>query len=94
MSKHQYRLTLEYLSDAQGNVPDTPPVQFVFANHDNLFAIMERLSERDDFTPETAREFGLGLKLFSEVMLTDRDNPLFAELRPQFVEFMKKLKKK
>lgn len=93
MKKHQYRLTLEYLADADGNAVDVQPMQFEFSNHDNLFTIVEYLSGREDFTPEMAREFGVGLKLFGEAMIENRNNPLFSELLPQFGAFMKKLKK-
>ncbi|MNL53855.1 hypothetical protein D3C87_1771360 [compost metagenome] len=41
---------------------------------------------------ETATEFALGLKLFTEVMLKNKENPLFEDLRPAILEFMKKLK--
>lgn len=34
----------------------------------------------------------LGLKLFSEVMLKNRKDPLFEEITPAFGAFMKKLK--
>ncbi|MEN8764598.1 DUF3861 family protein, partial [Wenyingzhuangia sp.] len=37
-------------------------------------------------------EFAIGLKLFSEVMLKNKDNPLFEEFRPAFSALMKKIK--
>jgi hypothetical protein len=39
-------------------------------------------------------EFTIGLKLFAEVLLRHRREPLFAELFPHFNVFMKKLKKR
>jgi hypothetical protein len=36
----------------------------------------------------------LGLKLFSEVIIRNRHNPLFEDFAPSFKEFMKKLKEK
>lgn len=40
----------------------------------------------------TAQELALGLKLFTEVMLKNKQHPLFEDLRPAIMEFMKKLK--
>ena len=34
---------------------------------------------RGDFDPDTATSFAVGLKLFSEVLLENRDHPLFAD---------------
>lgn len=86
-------MSLEYLADGEGNPVNVPAMQFDFENHDNLFAIIERLEKREDFSPEMARQFGVGLKLFSEVMIENRSNPLFSDLLPQFGAFMQKLKK-
>ena len=41
---------------------------------------------------EESTEFALGLKLFTEVMLRNKKHPLFEDLRPHIVDFMKKLK--
>jgi len=43
-------------------------------------------------TDEQTKNFIVGLKLFSEVMLAERKHPLFSEFGPQFKLFMKKLK--
>ncbi|MGL4410083.1 MAG: DUF3861 family protein [Zoogloea sp.] len=42
---------------------------------------------------ESATAFAVGLKLFGEVMLENRQHPLFADFLPQFGQFMKQLKK-
>lgn len=94
MKKHRYRVTLEHLSDTQGSPSSHEPLQFTVSNHDDIFAIVERLRSRCDFTEETAEAFGVGLKLFSEVMIDNRTNPLFASFLPHFAQFMKNLKKK
>jgi hypothetical protein len=41
---------------------------------------------------EQSTEFALGLKLFSEVMLKNRQHPIFEDLLPAFKVFMEKLK--
>lgn len=43
-------------------------------------------------TDNQAVEFAIGLKMFSEVMLKNRNHELFTDFRPAFGEFMKKLK--
>ncbi|HEY8606192.1 MAG TPA: DUF3861 domain-containing protein [Noviherbaspirillum sp.] len=93
MKQHRYQVTLHHLADPDGNPADRPPLQFEVGNHDDIFAIVERMRQRTDFTPEAATALGVGLKLFSEVMLENRDHPLFASFRPHFAEFMKELKK-
>lgn len=94
MKQHRYRVTVEHLADAGGN-PSTyeRPLTFDVGNHDDIFAIVERLRQRDDFSADTAAAFGVGLKLFGEVMLENKDNPLFSAFREPFSAFMKELKK-
>lgn len=93
MKQHRYRVTLEHLADAQGAPSTHPPLQFEVGNHDDIIAIVERLRGRGDFTEDAATAFGVGLKLFSEVMLEDKGNPLFSSFRPHLAQFMKELKK-
>ncbi len=92
MKKHRYRVTLEHITDAQGTSSTHAPLQFEVGNHDDIVAIIERLRARADFSQESAAAFGLGIKLFSEVMLEDKENPLFSSFRPHFAQFMKELK--
>lgn len=92
---HQYKLTLEYLQNNKGDKMETSPLELVFENHDNIFAIIERLKQRNHFNDiNQSQEFAIGLKLFSEVMLKNRNHPLFEELGPAFGLFMKRLKGK
>jgi len=70
-------------------------ITFEFDNHDNILDLIEQVKARELFeTLEETTEFILGLKLFSEVMLRNREHSLFEEFRPAFGEFMKKLKGK
>ncbi len=93
MKQHRYRVTVEHLQDPGGNPVTRDPLSFEVGNHDDIFAIVERMRGRGDFGPETATAFAVGLKLFSEVMLEHRDHPLFAGFQPHFRQFMKELKK-
>ncbi|MFD2719611.1 DUF3861 domain-containing protein [Hymenobacter monticola] len=90
---HHYRLRLEHLAPAAPDQPTHAPMEIEFDNHDDIFSIIARMEGRQLFAePGQAAEFAIGLKLFSEVMLKNRELPLFAEFRPTFSEFMKKLK--
>lgn len=93
MKQHRYRVTVEHLADAQGNPVDASPLRFEVGNHDDIMAVVAYLRGRGDLPEETATAFGVGLKLFGETLLENRDHPLFAEFFPQFVAFMKHLKK-
>lgn len=94
MKQHQYKLTLKHLIDAQGQPSQySKPLQLEFGNHDDIFSIVERMRSRGDFDENTAAAFAVGLKMFSEVMLEHKDNPLFTEFKPHFMQFMQTLKK-
>ena len=95
MSKraYTYRLRLEQVAGIQPDSPQHEPLELTFENHDDIFAIVERLQGRNLFAePGQSTEFAIGLKLFSEVMLKNRQHPLFEELAPAFSAFMKRLK--
>lgn len=93
MKQHRYRLTLEHLADTKGVLSTPETLQFEVGNHDDIFAIVERLRGRGDFEENAAAALAVGLKLFSEVMLEEKENPLFSSFRPHFMQFMKELKK-
>ena len=93
MKQHQYHVTVQHLKNAKGEASTyTERLEFYAGNHDDIFEIVERLKKADFFDDETTKYFGVGLKLFSEVMLENRDHPLFQEFLPQFGQFMKNLK--
>jgi hypothetical protein len=89
---NHYRVILEHTYSPKDEELQQPVVIEV-DNHDNIFNIIKVLKERDLFSDDIqSAEFAIGLKLFSEVMLRNRENPLFEELQPAFKDFMKKLK--
>lgn len=70
-------------------------IEFEFENHDDLFRIISIMKESENFKSEQeAIQFGIGLKLFSAVMMNNRESELFKDFEPAFIEFMKKLKGK
>lgn len=90
-----YKLTLEELSLAREDDVKNDTLQIEFSNHDNIFKIIEAVKSKNLFQSENESiEFAIGLKMFSEVMLKNRNNELFEKLSPAFGEFMKALKSK
>jgi len=90
---HQYKLTLEYLKDIKGEEMHLAPIELTFGNHDDLFSIIERQKAKNFFGDENqSAEFAIGLKLLGEVMLRNRNHPLFEELLPVWGAFMKRVK--
>ena len=87
-SMYRYRITLESLS------PETEDkeLRFEVENHDDIFAIARRMSGKLDLDENATNAFALGLKLFGETILKNRDNPLFAQIKPSMGEFMRALK--
>jgi hypothetical protein len=53
--------------------------------------IVDRMRARSPFDSDTVASLGIGLKLFSEVALVQRNDPKFAMIR--LGEFVRKLKK-
>lgn len=88
-----YKLKLELVELVRPDNTEYQPIELEFDNHDNIFKIVERMKHKDQFkTAQDSIEFAIGLKLFSEVMLKNRDNPLFEDFKPAFGELMKKIK--
>lgn len=93
MKQHHYRVTVEHLALPDGSAPAAAnPLTFEVGNHDDLMAIVARAQQRGDLPAEEAIAFAVGLKLFSEVMLANRELPLFADFAPHFRDFMHELK--
>jgi hypothetical protein len=92
MSSYLYRVTVEKLSDVNGEAVHGQSLSFYVANHDDILAIVERLQGKLPFESGTVAALGVGLKLFSEVALMHRNRPLFAEIRPALSEFIQRLK--
>jgi hypothetical protein len=92
---HQYKIQLEYLKNNKGEIMEQEPLTFEFQNHDDIFKIIEMSIQRNSFPAQQDNiEFALGLKLFSEVMLRNKDNSLFEDFIPVFQQLMKKIKAK
>lgn len=91
---NKYKLTLEELELKDQTTADKS-INFNFENHDDLFKILEFAKNSNRFeNPNDNIEFFIGLKLFSEVMLRNKSNPLFTDFLPNFMELMKNVKGK
>lgn len=94
MKQHRYRVSVEHLCDAKGEPSSySAPLSFETGNHDDIFGVVERVRRDSGLPQDTATALAVGLKLFGEVLLENRDHPLFEAFAPHFGEFMKHLKK-
>ncbi|MGO4770520.1 DUF3861 domain-containing protein [Flavobacterium sp. W22_SRS_FK3] len=90
---NKYHLTLSLKQYANGENSPAKELGIEFENHDEIFSIIERIKAKNLFDNESeATQFALGLKLFGEIKLKHRKNPLFDEINEVFPIFMKKLK--
>lgn len=92
MNSYRYRVTVEKLSDARGEPVHGQSLSFYTANHDDILAIVNKLQSKLPFDSGTAASLGVGLKLFSEVTLIRRNDPMLVNIRPALVEFIQQLK--
>ena len=86
----QYQITVQPLAGPTGE--QAPPLQFQVTNHDDLSGIVRRVGALGVLPSGEVEEFSIGLKLFTEVLLRHRRDPLFADLWPHMSEFMRRLK--
>ena len=93
MNSYCYRVTVEKLSDAKGDPLHGESLSFYAANHDDILAIVEKLQTKFPLlNAGSVASLGVGLKLFSEVALVQRNYPIFANIRPALSEFIQQLK--
>ncbi|MDE1163429.1 MAG: DUF3861 domain-containing protein [Acidobacteriaceae bacterium] len=92
---YKYRVTLERIVKEGAKLPSGSPedrLQFEADNHDDLFAIIARQRAKGLWSEDEATSLAVGLKLFGEVMLHNRKDPLFEPLSLPFREFIGRLK--
>lgn len=91
---NKYRITLEQVSLLKEDAVPVNPIQLEFENHDDIFRIVDLMRTKNLFGDENQSiEFAIGLRLFSEVLLKNRELPLFRDFMPAFGDFMKQLKR-
>ena len=88
MKDQTYKFTIEQLEETKADV-----LVFEASTRDDLFKIVEKMKTKSDFNEEDAAAFGVGLKLFGEVVMKNKEKELFKQFKPHFVNFMKEFKK-
>lgn len=88
MARHTYRISLERVSDNRGNRVEGEKMEFLAESHDDILALARRIGKTED----RDLAFLVGLKLFGEILLSDRDNPRYKDFLPHFGAFMKAIK--
>lgn len=91
---HLYRITVEHVAAPKEGDSLHAPLRFEALNHDDVLAIADRVRASGHYGDDEAAALAIGLKLFSEVMLKRRDDPLFAALRPALRDFIGGLKER
>src|SRR5438067_1175661 len=94
MSAHQYRITVEYLGGKHAGPELHQPVVFEAGNHDDIIKIIENVQAADLYDVNTSAALVLGMKLFSEVMLEHRKDPLFEPMRSAYREYISAFKQR
>lgn len=94
MSAHQYRITMEYLGGKHAGPELHAPLRFEIGNHDDLFAIMHKVRGAGMFDADTSAALALGMKLFSEVMLQHKQDPMFAPMLAAYLDYIKVFKQR
>jgi hypothetical protein len=84
---HRFRIKVERMDDAASS-----PLVFEVINHDDIFAIVDRVRAGTAFAANDAVALAVGLKLFTGVMLSQRHDPLFASVQPAMRMFIGNLK--
>lgn len=92
---NEYKVIFKQIKDNKGEFIANQAIELSFKNHDDVFKIFEMIEDKNLFNEESqAKQFVLGLKLFGDVMMKNKNMELFSEMQPAFVAFMKKLKSK
>lgn len=86
----KYKITVEEIIDE--NKFSEEKLEFETVSHDNLFEIVQKLKQHPELSNTDVASLGVGLKLFTGVMLKNKELPLFESLMPHFKDFMKGLK--
>lgn len=94
MSAHHYRITLEYLGGKHAGAERHDTLTFDVDNHDDLFAIIDKVRLAHIVDTDTSAALALGMKLFSEVMLQHKKDPMFAPMLAAYLDYIKVFKQR
>lgn len=94
MRAHQYQITVEYLRGRHAGPELHQPVVFEVGNHDDIIDIIKSVQESQMFDRDTSASMVLGMKLFSEVMLKHRKDPLFEPMLAAYHQYVGQFKQR
>ena len=90
---YKYRITVEALGSTRQPTTSTgQSTQFEVENHDDLFKIVEAVRLKEILDSDKSASLAIGLKLFSEVVLEKRLDPIFAPVLAPLHGFIRQLK--
>lgn len=89
---YSYRITVTPMDALEEGAPLRPSFSFEATNHDDILALVERARASTGLPPDDAASMVVGLKLLGEVMLREKNNPLFDPLRGSMRDFIGNLK--
>lgn len=93
MKGHEYHVSVKHLRDAQGQPSThTEAIEFKAISHDDFFVNLAHLRKANLLDEESLKQLVVGMKLFGEVIMHNRDVPLFKEFFSDFVKFVHALK--
>src|SRR3546814_10382455 len=88
------RTPVEPLATLREDGTIRPPLSLEAVNHDDVLGIAERVTAGCRYARDESAALAIGLKLFTEVMLAHRDDPLFDDLQPALRDFIGRLKER
>lgn len=86
---HRFRITIEPVSTEDST---QKALTFDVTNHDDMLEIVSRRPSRFELSEDDTKAMMIGLKLLSEVTLSNRSREPFAQLRPALREFTLQVK--
>lgn len=92
MKSNLYKCTVEQLQDSNGNDVTISPLVFEAHSHEDIFKIAEMMQKKVDLDGADATAFAVGLKLFTSVIMKNKDHERIKQLMPSFKDLMKTLK--
>jgi hypothetical protein len=94
MSAHQFQITVNYLGGKHAGPDLHEPLVFEAGNHDDIIGIIETVQRANLFDRDTSAALVLGMKLFSEVMLKNRKDPLFQPILAAYLDYVGQFKQR
>ena len=91
MKQHHYTITVQHITDKDGNSVNEPPLICDMPTHDNLADILAK-TDTNIVSGNDALRLALGLKLLGELILENKNQAFFNDLAVHFGEIMKIVK--